>query len=140
VHAAVVLQTGMHLRDTACSGHETNERHARAPIQWGAGSTAYGLSLSKQVMAGVHAGSLAELRRVPPANISAWPDATYYGSQLFSGFFLDETVMPVPSLQRLIDGQLNVQVLSTAITAFLAARWTRSRLHVSTALVERIEG
>ena len=54
--------------------------------QWGAGSNEYGLSLSKQVMASVGAESLAELREVPPGNISAWPDATYYGSQLFSGF------------------------------------------------------
>lgn len=37
-----------------------------------------GLALTEQVMEGVSAKSLAELRQVPALNLTDWPDAAYY--------------------------------------------------------------
>ena len=67
-------------------------------------------------MQSVGATSLQELQSnyIPPVNLSSWPESVFNGSQLFSGFFLDEglaAVMPVPPLQRFISGSVNVNTL-----------------------------
>ena len=57
--------------------------------EWGPMAASAGLALTEQVMAGVNAKSLAELRQVPALNLTEWPAAAYYGQQLFSGFFIE---------------------------------------------------
>ena len=77
--------------------------------EWGPGSANSGLMLAQEVMAGVGAKTIAELRQVPALNLTDWPDAAYYGQQLFAGFFIDGGVMAVPPLERLIAGGLSVE-------------------------------
>jgi para-nitrobenzyl esterase len=81
--------------------------------EWGPGAASLGLELAQEVMSGVGAKTIAELRRVPALNLTDWPDAAYFGQQLFSGFFLDDEggVMPVPPLERLMAGEVAVETL-----------------------------
>jgi para-nitrobenzyl esterase len=79
--------------------------------EWGPGSADSGLTLTQQVMSGVGAKNIAELRKVPALNLTDWPASAYFGQQLFAGFFLDGGVMPVPPLERLMAGALSVETL-----------------------------
>lgn len=76
--------------------------------EWGPGSADSGLTLAEEVMSGVGAKNIAELRTVPALNLTDWPDSAYFGQQLFAGFFLDGGVMPVPPVERLMAGAISV--------------------------------